>query len=111
MDGCLQQVLIAEHNGRSPVVCNAVLLSQPGADITCLDILRWSRDVSDGLLSGEVAVNALIVIIQLVRKVVEILCYEVTCLILVEVLLVVVPIETGFPLLLHTTEECLLHLL
>ena len=111
MNSRLKQVLITKHDGRMPVIGNAVLLSQPGTDITCLDILCRGRDIGNGLLSGEIVVDIVIVIVQLVREVVDILGNVVTCLELVEVIVVVVPIEMGFTLLLHPTEERLFHLL
>ena len=101
MNSRLKQVLITKHDGRMPVIGNAVLLSQPGTDITCLDILCRGRDIGNGLLSGEIVVDIVIVIVQLVREVVDILGNVVTCLELVEVIVVVVPIEMGFTLLLH----------
>ena len=111
MDGCLKQVFITKNDGCMPVIGNAVLLPQPGTDISCLDILCRGRDIGYGLLSGEVVVDVVIVIVQLVGEVVEILGNVVTCLELFEVIVVVVPIETGFTLLLHPTEERLLNLL
>ena len=82
---------------------------QPGADIAGLDILCWCRNECDRLRSGEIAVDIIVFVVQFIRKEIQILGNVVACLIF-KVMSVIIPVETGLSLLLHTLEERLLYL-
>lgn len=110
VDDALQQVLVAEHNGRVATVGDAVfpLFEQPLTDESSLCGVGFCRDIGDVFRLSEMVVDFLVFVVEFVRKFVEILTNEMATFVVVfHIIIVEIPVETGATLSLEAFEEFL----
>ena len=110
MDDGGQQAFVAHHDGRAATCLHAIVLLKPCADIACLDVFCRCRYKTDVLGLTEIVEDVRAFYVEFVGKILEVTTDILACF-GGSVIVVEIPIETGFTLLLKHRKETLLYCL